>query len=704
MFRSFSFSCLFLILASAGSAQVFNPRLAGTYRLLGANRVAITVSEAAQGATDLNGDGDILDSVLHIHDLMDGTTDNLGIAVTFCCVSPVDADRAMIVVSEMGQFSLDRNGDGDPFDEVAAILDLTTGVITNLQLAVSRVLVSDPYVVLLVSESHQGDLDLNNDADAVDDVCHLLDPISETVANLEVATGLFFRATGTRLYFDVDEAEQGGVDRNGDGDSLDQVLAVYDPGLVTITNLGLPMAAMVATTTHLAFDVPEAEHGADLNSDGDMDDNVLHLIEEGAGTPLNLTVPVPEFSFSLTDRYLGYKVVESDAGMDLNGDNDTLDNVLQIRSLANGTVWNSGVAGNTVSPHILGDNVLSSISESDQDGTDLNGDGDATDLILHRFDVLGQTRISIGLASATTGGAWSSDRLYAFSVVEADQGGTDLNGDGDILDQVIHVVQAEPLEIWNTAAIGSIFPFTIEENVLIFTSNESNNGQDLNGDGDTSDSVAQFFDTGTGLLTNTGIAGFGGAFIDGIFFLRASESQGNVDANGDGDMSDDAGYLVRPEGVGSVNLGTGPVASVLAVDGETGRVAVPLNTSFQISLDRPPAGPLSPRYLLWVWPGSSSNQVILSGGGATLGRLVNPTPFQTTQSPQPFRCVRGQGIPAVVCRDLAEVPGPAMAPWSLGNSGISRKVTFTLQALIEDGGAANASGFSVTNAVVADFK
>ncbi|MBI1850033.1 MAG: VCBS repeat-containing protein [Planctomycetes bacterium] len=158
---------------------------------------------------------------------------------------------------------------------------------------------------------------------------------------------------------------------------------------------------------------------------------------------------------------------------------------------------------------------------------------------------------------------------------------------------------------------------------------------------------------------------------------------------------------------GSVNAANGPRFDSLRVDGSRGsanrRVTVAPHTSFRLSLDASPSGPTSARYVVWAWSGCSSRPTVFRTHGSTLGTIVNPTPLQRGARPQPFRCLRG-GIPSAVCSGVLEVPSPpAHAPWSVTvTGGLRPHLTVTLQGILEDAGAANPTGFSVTNAIVID--
>ncbi len=156
---------------------------------------------------------------------------------------------------------------------------------------------------------------------------------------------------------------------------------------------------------------------------------------------------------------------------------------------------------------------------------------------------------------------------------------------------------------------------------------------------------------------------------------------------------------------GTVNGGSGPVTDVLMLNGGTGIVSASTGAPIEFQLDAAPNGPGGPgnslaRYVLWIWLGFPANAFDLSAGGSALGCTVNPTPFHPAAAPQAFRCLRGTGLPNAVCRGVSERTAPARAPWTIRrNQGFAHPFVLTLQGVLEDAGAANPSGFSVTNAV-----
>jgi hypothetical protein len=158
-------------------------------------------------------------------------------------------------------------------------------------------------------------------------------------------------------------------------------------------------------------------------------------------------------------------------------------------------------------------------------------------------------------------------------------------------------------------------------------------------------------------------------------------------------------------GSGAVNAGAGAVADVLRIDGSTGgtcrELVVGVGVDFSVALSASPQGPgANAAYAVWVWPGLPANPHEVVLGGSSTGCTVNPTPLHPLSSPVAIRCLDG-GVPPVLCAGLVALPGaPARAPWAVTRrGGFGRPITLTLQGMLQDAGASNAAGFSVTNAV-----
>jgi hypothetical protein len=150
------------------------------------NLIAFQVVETNHGASSLNGDLDIDAEVIHVLDLTSGHVRNLELAGGR---PVVDGALVAFAVPEEDQGSTDLNSDGDMIDTVWHVYDARTGVTSNLGLAVSEwyLQVSDPLAFAIVWEAGQNATDLNADSDATDWVAHAYDAASRTTFNLAVA-------------------------------------------------------------------------------------------------------------------------------------------------------------------------------------------------------------------------------------------------------------------------------------------------------------------------------------------------------------------------------------------------------------------------------------------------------------------------------------------------------------------------------------
>jgi Tol biopolymer transport system component len=162
----------------------------------------------------------------------------------------------------------------------------------------------------------------------------------------------------------------------------------------------------------------------------------------------------------------------------------------------------------------------------------------------------------------------------------------------------------------------------------------------------------------------------------------------------------------RPCRAGSVNATFGPVEDVLFVNSSSGAanhrtVDVGIGAPVTVALRTGSSGPSPARYVLWGWRVPPVRQLELRALGETLGCTANPTPLTRSIAPQPIACLLGSGIPEIGCRGVRTLPSPSPhAPWLVERGrGFLNPVTLTLQGILGDSGAANATGFSVTNAV-----
>lgn len=401
----------------------------GSHNAFGDNLFAFGVTEFAQGNTDLNGDGDTSDAVMHVYDASTGTITNLGLANSvYLRDVQIAGNLVGFAVREDGQGETDLNGDGDATDlAVLHVYDANTGVTKNLGLEGPQFVIGDDFVAMSVRESFQGNTDLNSDGDANDSVVHVYDASNDTITNLAVL-GSGFETDGRYVAF------------LGPG-----AVHVYDSTTGVLTNVGLSANGLISPMNggRIVFPVYEVVAGADLNGDGDMTDvNVIHVYDANTGvlTGLDLSGSSPQVTGDLV-TFLASEFYE---GGDLNGDGDANDRVLHAHDLSTGVTTNLGLS--VLDESIIENDVLAfTVREAEQNDSDLNGDGDATDLVLHVYDAAKGTTTNLALADSFL--PRLSGSRVAFAVSEANQGGTDLNGDGDADDNVIHLVDFSVQEV-----------------------------------------------------------------------------------------------------------------------------------------------------------------------------------------------------------------------------------------------------------------
>ena len=113
-----------------------------------------------------------------------------------------------------------------------------------------------------VDERGQGE-DLNGDGDRRDFVLFVHDVETQVTTNLGLATNLSDNHSNARFCaFGVSETDQGNTDLNGNGFSGNVVLHLYDSLLGQVENIGFDMDDALLGDDILAFVAPELSNGA----------------------------------------------------------------------------------------------------------------------------------------------------------------------------------------------------------------------------------------------------------------------------------------------------------------------------------------------------------------------------------------------------------------------------------------------------------
>ena len=186
----------------------------------------IPALESSQGK-DLNGDGDLGDTVLIVVDGATGRDTPIAFSFygqTYAHVCH-DAGFLSFIAREDGR--QDFNNDGDRTDMALVDYEVATGLADVIPLAAGTHLACDGgWVAFTVNESAEGVV-LNGDGDASDDVWHVYERATGDVSNLKISPqghSVYTARAGhhgmvLQAYEDYDDR-----DWNGDGDKDDKVL------------------------------------------------------------------------------------------------------------------------------------------------------------------------------------------------------------------------------------------------------------------------------------------------------------------------------------------------------------------------------------------------------------------------------------------------------------------------------------------------
>lgn len=269
--------------------------------------------------------------------------------------------------------------------------------------------------------------------------------------------------------------------------------------------------------------------------------------------PAPLSAPIYTGDFGLApcvgDGFVAFTTPESAVRADLNGDGDTADFVVRYHDLLGRRTVNTGAITAPLSIAV-GGSVVAFVADEGDAGLDLNGDGDAWDDVVRYYDVARRELVNIGVdvwSDAATDGT-----VIAFSVLES-RFGDDLNGDGDKEDIVLLYLDVATRQLTNTKAIGD--RPSVRGGIIAVETFERDVGQDLDRDGDATDTVIRYYDLTSGVLVNTGVQGFRPVVGDGIIAFLVDEFDVDEDLNGDGDTFDDVVHYYDLGRKRAVNVG-----------------------------------------------------------------------------------------------------------------------------------------------------
>jgi len=333
----------------------------------------------------------------------------------------------------------------------------------------------------------------------------------------------------TIAFFSSEEAL--GMDLNGDGDLKDNILRSYDVRTSQLSPLDVQGVEPVLYRDQLIFHTSEGKAQADLNGDGDMKDTVIRFYDM---TKHALSDTVLTGGFPAVDGdIVAFHTFERWVDRDLNGDGDTEDMVIQYYNMNTHKLTNTGIEGAraSISGDVIAFHTFEFLSKQD-----VNGDGDAEDVVVRLYNVrTGKLSPTVWLGKYP---ALAGQRL----VFEANEAALDrdVNGDGDTQDSVVRVYDLSTQTFDPTPLMGA-FP-ALDGRHLVYSAFEPQMEQDLNADGDQNDSIIQLYNLAAQEHTQTGMAGTSPSIYKNRIAFYTHESWVNQDLNGDGLIGD---YVVQ---------------------------------------------------------------------------------------------------------------------------------------------------------------
>lgn len=578
----------------AGHAGVAPPR--STAFGVRGNRVLMSVGEAEDGGTVLNGDADTGDGVLATLDALTGAFTQHALS-TDVTAAPGGVAR---VLENDGAFLLfpvreaDQGFINADLDQADTMLGWWKPLTPALDLhvyggvfATGRVFATKAVVTVVEFQEGPGGTTLNGDADAADTVAGTIDmaPAGGAQYVVGLASTLPPNVQVDNGFAAVQVSEpNGGADLNGDLDALDDL--VLATNLATNAPVGfagvivppggartaLPGSAFdVSANSRVVYYANEAAPGVDLNGDGDAFDDVPSVWNPAVGPPfveafpgvpaLSLQAGNPRIAVYQGSRSLYTSMEARTAGpADDNGDGDQADQEV-LRWTDDATVGVSTV----LAPNLLGfpltglaldggfvaevaPNVLSVVVQEGANGAlDLSGDGNiGFALLLVDTSTAVPTVTNTGLSpmAGPVPGAIPMTGVKGpngIAVLVSETVNGDLNGDADATDTLLFYVPfaapAAPVNLGDSAASD----VRLAGSTIGVIANEATNGTDYDGDSDTNDVVFRAFDT-AGVVLASGLLAAPSSRVasdDGSLwaFLR-SEGVESRDLNGDGDQLD----------------------------------------------------------------------------------------------------------------------------------------------------------------------
>ena len=222
---------------------------------------------------------------------------------------------------------------------------------------------------------------------------------------------------------------------------------------------------------------------------------------------------------SISGDLIAFQTYEPMADADLNGDNDTDDTVIRYTSMVTGTVWNTGLVGSDPSTN---GKLIAFVS-----------DGQYPNEVISQYNISSGEVVNSSWNVTLAAPSLSTD-ILAFEMHESFPGGSsqDMNGDYDLTD--VLVFRIDPRSPFRSVVVADGEQPDVDGNIIVFQTQESLCGQDLNYDHDTNDTVIRYFNEESHILHNTAQVGERPKVSGNNIVFQVDEYSLQEDVNGDG--------------------------------------------------------------------------------------------------------------------------------------------------------------------------
>lgn len=528
------------------TGEVVNTRIAGDflYQQILSNRWLILIAQEADQSEDLNGDSDMADRVLQVHDLQTQTTTNSNLAVS-TVLHNREGTQLLLRISEEHQFEdLDGNREIENGKQTLHIYSLETGEIKNFGIDALFFLETETEYLFSIFESEKNE-DYNQDGDRADPIFHFLDKETLELRNTQFSyavTGAFrwtpkVLEQGEWLYFLIPERTQG-VDFNSDGDQGDLGVRAYNVHSKEILEVAASSFNTTKFNNHIvAYVEKESIQQRDLNEDGDTHDQVTHIQNLLTGEIKNLKVA--GFPAAFHNDFVIIRVSEGAQNEDLDEDGSIFGEVYFRYNLATDELTNLHLFGGPSDNVIVTEDSCLFLNQNEFSlKRDLNGDGDEADRSIIRVAPYSG---GVSLFKDSNGDMFFDEKIYFWAL--EDQSDQDFNTDGDKNDRVLHELVCGREGFNNLELEGEILGH-VNGNLLI---SETEGSEDLNGDGDFNDSLFYYFNAEDNHLKDLNLLGTQGWVHENLLILQISEPQMETDFNDDGAHFDEITHIYSLE-------------------------------------------------------------------------------------------------------------------------------------------------------------